>query len=137
MLIDWTRADDTQRRAALARPDMRGAAEMRGRVAAIIEQVRDGGWDALCRLARNIDGVEPDRVAVAPFADDARATLGRDAVRAIELARHNIAAFHRETLPADTRVETQPGLVVEKRYVPLDSVGLYVPGGKAPLFPPC
>ncbi|WP_260482985.1 histidinol dehydrogenase [Sphingomicrobium flavum] len=132
--IDWTRADEAARRAALARPDLRGGPELRGRVAAIIEQVRDGGWDALCRLAENIDGVEPDRVAVGPYADHARETLSAADIAAIEMARENIARFHRASLPQDVEVETLPGLSVAKRWVPLDSAGLYIPGGKAPLF---
>ncbi|MBT8427009.1 MAG: histidinol dehydrogenase, partial [Erythrobacter sp.] len=57
-----------------------------------------------------------------------------EAIEAIELARANIARFHRETLPRDTEVETMPGLTVAKRWLPLSSAGLYVPGGKAPLF---
>ncbi|WP_265528217.1 histidinol dehydrogenase [Sphingomicrobium marinum] len=133
-MVDWNSADDSQRRAALARPDMRGAPELRARVAAIVEQVKDEGWPALERLARNIDGAPPVKVAVGPHADKAREMLGHEAIDAIEMACANIARFHRETLPRDTEVETMPGLRVAKRWVPLSSAGLYVPGGKAPLF---
>jgi histidinol dehydrogenase len=52
----------------------------------------------------------------------------------MELAARNIRAFHEASRPTDTRLETMPGLVVEKLWRPLDRVGLYVPGGATPLF---
>lgn len=132
--IDWNRTNEATRKAALARPDIHGAAELRGRVAAIVEQVREGGWDALVRLSTNIDGVAPERLEVAPLAEQARSNLPGEALDAIELARENIARFHRETLPTNSSVEVMPGLMVTKRWAPLSSAGLYIPGGKAPLF---
>ena len=64
----------------------------------------------------------------------ARTSLPPETVAAMELAAANVARFHGASLPADTRVETMPGLVVEKVWRPLDRVGLYVPGGATPLF---
>nr|WP_276591699.1 histidinol dehydrogenase [Sphingomicrobium nitratireducens] len=107
---------------------------MTARVASIADEVASGGWDALCRIARDVDGVAPVAVEVAPEARKARGTLPANAIAAIELARRNIDRFHRVAIPRTTTVETMPGVTVTKRWVPLDRVGLYVPGGRAPLF---
>ena len=133
-MIDWTALDAAARREALARPARREDAALRDRVARIVDDVRTGGWDALCDLAVELDGRRPERIEVAPAAERAREILGADAVAAMQMAHDHIDAFHRASKPADVRVETAPGLIVEKRWTPLGSAGLYVPGGRAPLF---
>jgi histidinol dehydrogenase len=67
-------------------------------------------------------------------AAEARRRLAPEQVEAIELAAANIRAFHSGSLPAEHRVETLPGLIVRKVWRPIDRVGLYIPGGKTPLF---
>ncbi|WP_265587427.1 histidinol dehydrogenase [Sphingomicrobium arenosum] len=133
-VIDWSALDAQGRKAALARPERREDGAMQEAVRDIIAKVRGGGWDALCEIAERIDGAAPERLAVAPYAEQARAQLPAQAVAAIEMAAENIRRFHEATLPAPVSVETVPGLTVEKRWAPLGSAGLYVPGGKAPLF---
>lgn len=130
----WSELDAAERAAALARPPARRSPELVAGVGAILDDVRSGGWDALCRIAERIDGRAPEKVAVAPIANSARNSLPPDAIAAIELAASNIRRFHEASRPSDTRVETMPGLVVEKTWRPLDRVGLYVPGGATPLF---
>ena len=133
MIENWTKADPIARAAMLARPERREDAAMIERVRTIVEEVRSEGWPALCRLAEAIDGAPPQYVEVAPYADEALDTLGKDAIDAITLARKNISAFHRASLPSDTRIDND-GVQLTKRWLPLDSAGLYIPGGKAPLF---
>jgi histidinol dehydrogenase len=120
--------------AALRRPGGRDDPALRDAVRAIVEDIRARGWDALVEQALRIDGAVPERVAVAPFAEEARRTLPAGALAAMTLARRNIEHFHHQTRPNDVEVITMPGLSVAKRWRPLGSVGLYVPGGKAPLF---
>ncbi|HLL32255.1 MAG TPA: histidinol dehydrogenase, partial [Allosphingosinicella sp.] len=69
-----------------------------------------------------------------PLAAEARRGLTLEQVAAIELAERNIRAFHEGSLPAEHKVETMPGLTVRKVWRPVERVGLYVPGGKTPLF---
>src|SRR5262249_22278807 len=57
-----------------------------------------------------------------------------DQLRAIDMAARNIGTFHNGSVPSEHTVETMPGLVVRKIWRPLDRVGLYIPGGKTPLF---
>lgn len=132
--LDWSNLSDAERSAALARPPARRSPELVQGVAAIIEEVRFGGWDALARISQRIDGAVPECVAIAPLAAEARRTLPADSVAAMELAARNIRAFHEASRPSDTRLETMPGLLVEKLWRPLDRVGIYVPGGATPLF---
>jgi histidinol dehydrogenase len=130
----WNELGEAGRRAVLARPAQREDAVLRTGVLDIVEQVRDGGWDSLSEIARRIDGDEPHEIAVAPLAADARRALSADQVEAIELATANVRAFHEASRPKDISVETMPGLTVRKLWRAVDRVGLYVPGGKTPLF---
>lgn len=130
----WSDLDAEARAAAMARPPARRSPELVAGVTAILEEVRSGGWNALCRIAERIDGRAPEAMAIAPLAAAARASLPADAVAAMELAAANIRRFHESSRPTDTSIETMPGLVVEKVWRPLDRVGLYVPGGATPLF---
>ncbi|MDP9423131.1 MAG: histidinol dehydrogenase [Pseudomonadota bacterium] len=130
----WIELDERGRSAALARPLQREDSRLQADVRAIAEEVRDGGWDALCAIARRIDGDEPREVEVAPAAAEARRRMSPEQIEAIELAATNIRSFHEATLPDDVAVETMPGLIVRKVWRPIDRVGLYVPGGRTPLF---
>ena len=104
------------------------------RVEAILQAVESEGDAALVRLMKEIDRVDaPIPVSEQEIAEAAEAVS--PAVReAIGIARENIMAFHRAQMPAEIRVETRPGVVCVQRPVPIRRVGLYVPGGSAPLF---
>lgn len=130
----WNELDEKGRSAALARPMQRADARLQADVRAIVEEVRDGGWDALCAIARRIDGDEPREIEVAPAAAEARRRMSPGQIGALELAASNVRRFHDATLPDDVAVETMPGLTVRKVWRPIDRIGLYVPGGKTPLF---
>jgi len=132
--LDWTAIGEAERASALARPRQRADASLHSNVRAILEEVRSGGWSALCKIARRIDGDEPKLVEVRPVAAQARRELDEEAIAAMELAARNIRAFHEASMPADVAVETVPGLTVRKLWRPIDRIGLYVPGGRTPLF---
>lgn len=105
------------------------------RVEAIVARVAAEGDRALYSLAEQIDGVKLESLVVSEqeFAEAESAVS--DGVKAsIENAIRNIKAFHRAQLPAEVRVETQPGVVCVQRPVAIGKVGLYIPGGTAPLF---
>ena len=103
-------------------------------VAAIVQRIREGGWDALVAESERIDRAAPKLVEVAPFAAQARATWPAETLAAVQLAHANVTKFHDGTRPRDAMVETMPGLTVAKQWRAIDRVGLYVPGGNAPLF---
>lgn len=132
--VDWNRLDSAGRREALARPAQRSDPELQAAVRAIVEDVRSRGWAGLAASALRLDGEVPRRVPVAPVAAEARRSLAPGQIEAIELAAANIRSFHEGSLPAEHRVETLPGLEVRKVWRPIDRIGLYIPGGKTPLF---
>jgi histidinol dehydrogenase len=132
--LRWKELSEAEREAALARPEQRRDPALQAAVRAIVDDVRARGWDAVAEHAERLDGEAPRLVPVAPIAAEARRTLSSEQVAAIELAYRNIVAFHEGSLPAEHAVETMPGLSVRKVWRPLDRVGLYIPGGKTPLF---
>lgn len=132
--VDWSTLDEAAKCAILKRPAARAEAELVANVRKIVDDVRESGWQGLCAIARRIDGAEPVLTNVAPLAQDARQSLGDEAVAAMEMAARNIRTFHQRSMPEDIAVETAPGLVVRKVWRAIDRVGIYVPGGKTPLF---
>jgi histidinol dehydrogenase len=130
----WNELGAAERVAALARPEQRSDRKTVETVRAIVDDVRARGWEAVCEHALRLDRETPRCVAVAPMAAEARRTLSSEQIDAVELAHRNISAFHAGSMPTEHAVETVPGLLVRKVWRPLDRVGLYIPGGKTPLF---
>ncbi len=103
-------------------------------VRAILAEVRAEGDAALARLTELFDrvAVPPGRFALSPTEiAEAAASIPTDLAAAIDLAARRIEAFHRAQRPADLAVGDDCGVRLGLRWRPLDSVGLYVPGGKA------
>jgi histidinol dehydrogenase len=101
-------------------------------VAPIVADVRERGDAALIEWTERLDGnrddgirVDAARIAAAEVADDVL-----DALRRMIAA---VRAFNEAQRPVDTSVEAAPGIVSERRWVPLDAVGLCVPSGRVPL----
>ena len=108
---------------------------VRERVEAIVGRVREGGDEALRALADEIDGFVPERFEVS--ADEIREAselVPQEVKEAIAAAAANIRAFHEAQMPKQVEVETAPGVRCIQKPVPIRSVGLYIPGGTAPLF---
>lgn len=105
------------------------------RVEAIVERVAREGDAALFALAEQIDGVNLDSLVVTDeeFAY-AESRVSDEVKSAIEVAVKNISAFHRAQLPKELKVITQEGVECMQRPVAIRRVGLYIPGGTAPLF---
>ena len=104
-------------------------------VARIVDRVARGGDAAVRELTLQIDGAAPEALAVseAEFAA-AEAAVSPELKEAIARAAENIRAFHAAQMPREIRVETAPGVLCVQRPVPIQRVGLYIPGGTAPLF---
>lgn len=105
------------------------------RVGEIIGRVREEGDRALFELARQIDGVELATLRVSEQEIAEAASAVPDEVRqAIGKAIGNIRRFHEAQRPAPVDIETSEGVRCCQRAVPIRRVGLYIPGGNAPLF---
>lgn len=118
-----------------ARPRQEESAEIEGIVLSIIERVRVGGDEALRAITSEIDRVDLADLQVSREDIDASYNAVPGNLKmAIEVARKNIYAFHCAQKSATVEVETAPGVKCIQRSVPLNRVGLYIPGGSAPLF---
>ena len=104
-------------------------------VGGVIDKVKARGDEALRELELQFDRVELSDLAVseAEFAEAER-QVAPELKDAIRLAYGNIAAFHEAQRFTPIEVQTAEGVVCEQRAVPIEKVGLYVPGGTAPLF---
>ncbi len=103
----------------------------------IMDAVHEHGDKALHEYGHRFDGVELDSLSVAAAEVEEACTLvPRELKEAIELAYCNIYDFHelQRNTQAPVKLETAPGVVCEQRTLPIQRVGLYVPGGQAPLF---
>ena len=130
----YVNPDPRQWEELVSRPQMTQAV-IGERVAKILAQVRDEGDKALLELTRQIDGVELPSVAVsAEEIEEAAAKVPVELKEAIATASANIAKFHGAQMPRTVDVETMPGVRCIQRAVPIRRVGLYIPGGSAPLF---
>ena len=103
----------------------------------IMEAVHTSGDHALHEFGLRFDGVELEELEVsAAEVAEARTMVPQELVEAIELAYCNIYDFHelQRNTQAPVKLETAPGVLCEQRTLPIQRVGLYVPGGQAPLF---
>jgi histidinol dehydrogenase len=132
--VVWNELGAAARRSALARPRQRCDEVLQTAVRGIVDQVRQDGWRGLVDIAMRIDGEAPRAVEVGPLAARARHRLPADQADAMEFAASRIRAFHEASLPTDFVMETAPGLTVRKTWRAIERVGIYVPGGKTPLF---
>lgn len=109
--------------------------EIEERVADIVAAVAHDGDAALRHYSLEFDGAELGAIALTPE-ERAEATeqVAPEVKAAIAAAARNIAAFHAAQLPHKVCVATQNGVNCLQRAVPIDTVGLYIPGGRAPLF---
>ncbi len=98
----------------------------------VVEAVRDRGADAALDYSEQFDGVRPDRVRVPVQAlVDALAELDPAVREALEVAIARTRLVHAEQRRTDTTTTVVPGGTVTERWIPVDRVGLYVPGGNA------
>lgn len=101
----------------------------------IISAVKLRGDDALLEYARCYDNFTGNRLSLSVEEIEERAALvNPEVASAIKTAADNIAKFHSAQISQPVDIETCPGVRCTQRAVPIDSVGLYIPGGRAPLF---
>ena len=107
-------------------------------VEATLEDVRKRGDDAVLDLEARFDGVSFPSPSDLKVSDEeiaeAAEAVPHELKKAIAQAYSNIRRFHEAQMPGVVRVETSPGVVCVQKAVPVRRVGLYVPGGSAPLF---
>ncbi len=132
--LDMGSADFEQRFVALLAAKRESSADVDAAVAAIIEDVRARGDEALADLSRRFDRVDLTKLGLKIGAAEVEAAIAAcDAValKALELAHDRVLDYHRRQKPADVRFTDALGVELGWRWRPIEAVGLYVPGGAA------
>ena len=124
--------DDTGRLDAILSRDATFSDEVDATVDDILGQVRTGGDEALLALTERFDDVRPDPIRVPPaLLSDAADALTGDLRDALAAAAENIRAFHEKQVRESWFTDDGDGVLLGQRVVPMERVGLYVPGGTA------
>ena len=118
----------------LARPTQ-NLADIEQKVAPIMQRVRHEGDQALRSFALEFDQQELTEIAFPPEAfDRAAESLDETLKAAIQQAYQNIKKFHEAQHQPIEKIETMPGVTCWRKSVGIEKVGIYIPGGTAPLF---
>lgn len=131
-IVKYPERSDWQR--LLERPYI-DVSKLNGTVADILDDVRKNGDDAVRRYEAKFDSVSLSSLAVTEEElDSAVNEVSGELKSAIELAHSNIEKFHMSQRMTVHKVETAPGVCCWQKGVAIQKIGLYIPGGTAPLF---
>jgi histidinol dehydrogenase len=109
--------------------------QLNATVQSVLDKVRTDGDSAVIAYEKAFDHVELQSLAVTEEEMlEAEQLVDNDLKDALELAHGNIARFHESQTFVGEKVETRPGVTCWQKSVPIQKVGLYIPGGTAPLF---
>ena len=109
--------------------------ELNQTVASVLADVRQRGDEAVKGYELKFDHIDLDTLAVTDEEmEEAEKLVSVELRQAIELAHENIYKFHESQRFRSKKVETQPGVVCWQKSVAIEKVGLYIPGGTAPLI---
>ena len=134
-IVTWATLSPAEQQKMLQRPAMAAANNIRQTVEQILTQVSEEGDTALRRFSQQFDRCEIEQFAVTPTqVDQACERVSPGLKQAMAVARENIETFHQAQQLAGVDIETQPGIRCQQVTRPIQAVGLYIPGGSAPLF---
>ena len=130
----WNELSKEAQEQVLRRPALANDTQLRNTVTEIISRVRNSGDSALLELTEQFDAVRLDSLEVTEEEfEQAESCLSEEQSAAIRAAAANIEKFHAAQLPSTLAVDTAPGVHCERLSRPINSVGMYVPAGSAPL----
>lgn len=134
-VIDWNRSTPEQQRDLLMRPAIAASDAITRTVVEILDNVKANGDAALREYSAKFDKTTVTELKVtAQEIEEASARLGDELKQAMAVAVKNIDTFHTAQILQTVDVETLPGVRCQQVTRPIASVGLYIPGGSAPLF---
>jgi histidinol dehydrogenase len=133
-MINWQTLSPSEQNDTLSRPAIADNANLSILVANILDQVKSQGNDALYALTEKFDGIKLSTLAVnSEQVAEAKKALTPKRLKAIETAYAQIKCFHEAQKPTDIDVTTRPGVRCILKSEAIESVGLYIPAGSAPL----
>ncbi|WP_294833079.1 histidinol dehydrogenase [uncultured Gilliamella sp.] len=131
----WQQCTEQQQAQLLTRPAMAASDSISQAVSTILDQVKQTGDVALKALSQQFDKVEINHLKLSQDEiKTATAQVDPALKQAMQLAVSNIKKFHQAQVKPSITVETMPGITCQLVTRPIDSVGLYIPGGSAPLL---
>ncbi len=134
-IINFNELDEKQKQEVLKRPAIAAKDEISQIVSSIIKEVREKGDEALIEQALKFDKAQISSIKVSEEElENASSRLNKDLKEAILIAYENIKKFHEAQIPKEIAIETTKGVKCEVLTRPIEKVGLYIPGGLAPLF---
>lgn len=120
--------------ALLSRP-VENLAGIEARVEPILEAVRTKGDEAVLQFSHQFDGHNLSELHVTSLEiAEAQNLVSEKLKNAIQVAANNIRTFHLSQKEESKKIETMPGVTCWRKSIPIQNVGLYIPGGTAPLF---
>lgn len=133
-MITWSSLSSDEKKQALARPAMANSQQLAQTVGNIIADVEAEGDSAVLTYTRKFDCPDLQSLVLSQDnIDKLAAKVTAEVASAIDTAFDNIKRFHEAQRPTDIALTTTPGVECELRFTALDAVGLYIPGGSAPL----
>ncbi|MBR1427785.1 MAG: histidinol dehydrogenase [Prevotella sp.] len=109
--------------------------QLNATVKSVLDDIRENGDQAVKKYEMKFDHAMLDTLAVSEQEiNEAMNSVNEDLIDALHTAHSNIAAFHEAQRYDGIRIETAPGVTCWQKSVPIEKVGLYIPGGTAPLF---
>ena len=133
-MINWQSLSKREQQTALARPAISESGLLSQQVENILTNVRKNGDKALFELTEKFDSVKLNTLSVSKAQiDAAKKALSAKRLKAIETAYGQIKRFHQAQVTEDITVETTPGVRCTLKTEAIESVGLYIPAGSAPL----
>ena len=131
----WQNCSKEQQAELLTRPAIAASDSISQVVKDILTQVKQNGDQALKALSSKYDKTQTNQIKLTE--DEIKTAISRvtsDLKQAMQLAVSNIEKFHQAQVRQTITVETMPGIKCQSVTRPIDSVGLYIPGGSAPLL---
>ena len=133
-ILDWNQLDENARNMALARPGVAERADIVAQTRAVLDAARAGDAAAIRALTLRFDAADVANPRVSTLElQAARSALAPEDIAALERAAANVRRFHAAQQPPPLSLETEPGVRCERILRAIQSVGLYVPAGTAPL----
>ena len=132
--VYWSQQTTEQQTNILARPAMSDSKSLADTVSEIISAIRFDGDSALLNYTKRFDKLEGDNFTLTEsHIKQAEKRLGKEIKTAITTAYQQVVKFHQAQVQDIIKVETMPGVTCEMHTQAIESVGLYIPGGSAPL----
>ena len=130
-MIKILKSDEIDKKEILSR-EIKSYPEQEKTVRDIIRDVAENGDAAVRKYTKLFDGVEPYDFAVSQSEiDEAFEKVGKSFLAILKKAKNNIEAFHKKQIRKGFEIKKQNGIVLGQKFTPLESVGVYVPGGTA------